>query len=322
MTTAETIKAITRDHLTRGHGLLLGQCVTAVGWIGGTVPNCDGIVEIPMTDVAGPAFAVGCALMGRRPIFVVRYQGFMWYNASSLVNYAAKSRQVWGRPCPIFVRSIGMEGNGIGHTASSSLHSLFMHSPGMPVAAPMTPREYRAVWEHFMAHDDPIYVSEHRRSFPLTEDLPAPRHRRADVTLIGISAARLNALNAVARLEAAGLDVDLFHLVWLKPFEPEPALLDSLARTGLGLVVDSDYEVAGAARSFAYELMHRTGVPVHALGLDDRVCGVASHLENITPSATRIYDRVVQLVEAAGTRRRPAQARQHPRLARTAPDAA
>ena len=98
MTTAETIKKITRNHLTNDNGLLLGQCVTAVGWIGGTVPDCEGIIEIPMTDVAGPGFAVGCALVGRRPIFVVRYQGFMWYNASSIVNYAAKSMQVWGKP--------------------------------------------------------------------------------------------------------------------------------------------------------------------------------------------------------------------------------
>ena len=52
-TTAETINEITRNHLTHGDGLLLGQCVTAVGWIGGTVPDCEGIVELPMTDVAG-----------------------------------------------------------------------------------------------------------------------------------------------------------------------------------------------------------------------------------------------------------------------------
>ena len=51
-----------------------------------------------------------------------------------------------------------------------------------------------------------------------------------------------------------------------------------------GLVIDSDYEVAGAVRSIAYELMHRSGVR-YALGLEDRVCGVAPHLENITIAA-------------------------------------
>lgn len=296
-TTAETIKQITRNHLTEGNGLLLGQCVTAVGWIGGTVPDCEGIVEIPMTDVAGPGFAVGCALMGRRPIFVVRYQGFMWYNSSSIVNYAAKSKQVWGRPVPIFIRSIGMEGNGIGHTASSCLHSIFMHSPGLPVAAPMTPMEYESVWTHFMSHDDPIYVSEHRRSFTLTDELPDQITDRADITVIAISAGRLNMLEAEKILINIGIKCNIFHLLWLKPFVAAQQLLDDLRRTKLGLVIDADFEIAGASRSIAYELMHAANVPVHALGLDDRVCGVAPHLENITPSAERIATYIKNLIE-------------------------
>ena len=295
-TTAETISDITRKHLTEDNGLLLGQCVTAVGWIGGTVPDCEGIVEIPMTDVAGPAFAVGAALMGRRPIFVVRYQGFMWYNASSLVNYAARSKQVWGRPVPIFVRAIGMEGNGIGHTASSALHSVFMHPPGLPVASPMTPGEYRSVWETFLRGDDPLYCSEHRRSFTLTEEMADQVSESPRITLLAISAGRLNALEAVKILAERGIEVDLFHLVWLKPFQPPAGLLASLARSGLGLVIDSDFEITGASRSLAFELMHSTGVPVHALGLEDRVCGVSADSENITPSPGRIVERVEELL--------------------------
>lgn len=292
MTTAETIRSLTRQHLTERGGLLLGQCVTAVGWIGGTVPDCEGIVEIPMTDVAGPAFAVGAALAGRRPIFVVRYQGFMWYNASSLVNYAARSKDIWGVPVPIFIRAIGMEGGGIGHTASSCLHSIFMHPPGMPVAAPMTPGEYLGVWQHFLSHDDPLYVSEHRRSFSLTDEMPPVIDPGAGITIFAISAGRLNALEALSRLASLGIAADLFHLVWLKPLQIPDEAVESLRRTGLGVIVDSDFEIAGAARSIAYELMHQTGVPVHAVGLEDRACGVSPASENLTPSATRITAQI------------------------------
>ena len=54
-TVAETIQALTRRHLLENRGLLFGQCVTAVGWIGGTVPQMteeQGIVELSMADVA------------------------------------------------------------------------------------------------------------------------------------------------------------------------------------------------------------------------------------------------------------------------------
>ena len=296
-TTAETIKEITRNHLKNGNGLLFGQCVTAVGWVGGTIPNCEGIVEIPMTDIAGPGFAVGAALMGIKPIFVVRYQGFMWYNASSFVNYAAKSKQVWGKPCPVFIRAIAMEGNGIGHTASSSIHSIFMHSPGLPVAAPITPQEYRSVWNHFMENDDPIYVSEHRKSYALTEEMQDTYDENADITVISISGGRLNFLEADIVLRKKGINCNIFHLLWLKPFNPPEIMLESLKRTKLGLVIDSDFEITGASRSIAYELMHLTKMPVYALGLEDRVCGVAPHLENITPSPEKIKETIQKIVD-------------------------
>ena len=295
-TVSETIKDITSRHLTKNNGLMLGQCVTAVGWIGGTVPDVMGIVELPMTDVAGPGFAVGCALANRRPIFVIRYQGFMWYNCSSLVNYAAKSKQVWGVPCPIFIRAIAMEGHGIGHTASSSVHSIVMHSPGMPVAAPMTPFEYQVVWQHYLDNDDPIYCSEHRRSFDLTNEMENVDHLEADITVIAISASRLNIVEAEEMLRKIGIRCNIFHLLWLKPFDPPDAMLESIKRTKIGLVLDSDYEITGASRSIAYELMHRTGTPVHALGIEDRVCGVAVRVENITPKPEKIVKTIQRLV--------------------------
>ena len=108
----ETIKSITKDHLLIEDGLVMGQCLTAVGWVGGTLPELhekDGMVDLSMADVAGGGFAVGAALAGRKPIYVIRYQGFNWYNSVSIINYAAKSMELWGVPCSIFVRSIAIE---------------------------------------------------------------------------------------------------------------------------------------------------------------------------------------------------------------------
>ena len=297
ITTADTIRELTREHLTQRNGLLFGQCVKAVGWIGGTVPDCEGIVELPTTDVAGAGFAVGAALAGRRPIFVVRYQGFMWLNASPLVNYAAKSKAVWQQPCPVFIRAIGMEGNGIGHTASGTLHSLFMHTPGLKVAAPMTPNEYRQVWRNFLEDDDPVYCSEHRRSFAVDFELMDRYVPGADITIIAVSAARLALTEVVKELEERGILCNAFNLVWLKPFNPSEALLMSLQVTGRGLVIDTDHEICGAARSLAYELTLKTGVPVHAMGREDRVCGASAATENVTPSAEQIVQRVKKIIE-------------------------
>ncbi len=292
-TVAEVIRAITLDHLKSGRGVLFGQCVTAVGWIGGTVPELtedDGIIELSMADVAGPGIAVGAALVnGCRPIYVIRYQGFMWYNAAPLLNYAAKSKDMWGVPCPILVRSIAMEG-GIGPVAGGCHHSMVMRMPGMPVVAPMTPMEWTSAWNWYIAHDDPVYFSEHRRSFPLTDEIPDSVRPDARLTVFAISAARLNAREAIDRLAAELVFCDFFNIVWLKPFTATDAMVTSLRKTGRGLVVDSDFEVCGASRSIAYDLMHASGVPVHALGLEDRSAGFAPALDNPTPPVELILD--------------------------------
>lgn len=299
-TVAETIKAATRQHLEQSGGLLFGQCVTAVGWVGGTVPEMtedQGIVELSMADVAGSGVAVGAALLGRRPIFVIRYQGFMWYNAASLLNYAAKSKDLWDVPCPLLIRAIGMEG-AIGPVASSSHHGMVIRMPGMPVIAPMTPCEWMEGWSWFLSHDDPLYMSEHRRSFPIDYEMVDQVAGSADITLIAISAARLNALDATKTLALLGIQCHIVHCVWLKPFRIKPAMTDSLKRTKLGLVIDSDFELAAAGRSIAYELMHATGVLVHALGLEDRSAGFAAQHDNGTPYAARIVKRVQQILQA------------------------
>lgn len=297
-TVAQTIREITRVHLQENRGLFLGQCVTAVGWVGGTVPELteeEGIVELPAVDAAGPGIAVGAALAGRRPIYTIRYQGFMWYNAAPLLNYAAKSKELWGVPCPLLVRSIAMEG-GIGPVATACHHAMVMHMPGMPVAAPMTPGEWRSAWEWFMSHDDPLYVSEHRRSFAIDYEMEPWVQPRADVTLLAISAGRLNALEAVKLLHAEGITANLLHVLWLKPFSVTPLMREALRASGLGVVIDSDFEIAGASRSLAYELMHETGVPVHALGLEDRTAGFAPQCDNPTPPADKIVRRVKGLL--------------------------
>ena len=297
-TVAETIRSITRDHLQKNRGLLFGQCVTAVGWIGGTVPEMtekEGIVELSMADAAGAGIAVGAALVGRRPIYVIRYQGFMWYNAAPILNYAAKSKAMWGVPCPVFVRALALEG-GIGPVASAAHHGMVMRMPGIPVISPMTPGEWTQAWEWFMAHDDPIYVSEHRRSFAINYEMEPLLQPKAEMTLLAISAGRLNALEAVKLLSREGIACDLIHLLWLKPFQVTEVMLESLKKTGRGLVIDSDFEIAGPSRSIAYDLMHVASVPVFALGLEDRTGGFAPHLDNPTPSAKKIFDRVKTLL--------------------------
>jgi pyruvate dehydrogenase E1 component beta subunit len=296
-TVRDTIKEITRKHLATNQGKCYGQCLTAVGWVGGTLPEMyedEGMVEFSMADVAGGAIATGIALAGGRPIYVVRYQGFQWYNLASVVNYAAKSKEIWNRPCPIFVRSIAMEG-GVGPVAGSSHHSMAHRMPGIKVIAPMTPGEYQYAYDSFMLDDDPYYVSEHRKSYDNTEELDNVIHSVADFTIFPISITRLEMKKLVQLAEQEGIKLNIIHQLWIKPFIVENSWKIALDNSKYGgLVTDDDY-VEGTASSIANELSLATGKRVYTLGLEPRTAGFHPTVDNLPPSAEQILEKLKQI---------------------------
>ena len=298
ITLRDTIKETVRYHLTEEKGLAMGQCLTAVGWVGGTLPELyeeDGMVEISMADVAGGGFAVGAALAGRRPMYVIRYQGFNWFNAPMIINYAAKSKEIWGVPCPMFVRSIAMEG-GIGPVAGSSHHALYYRMPGIKIVSPMTPGEYTTAYLDFMNSDDVVYVSEHRGAYGNTEELPNIEYNIPDIVLFPISITRFAAVEASKELEKEGYRVAVHHIVNIKPFNPTDNDRQALKRARYGIVLDDDY-VDGIAKSLAFDLCKGTTSEMHVMGLKDKSAGFYSQVDNLPPSKDEIIAKIKEILK-------------------------
>jgi len=292
-TVRDTIKEITRKHLSKGKGKCYGQCLTAVGWVGGTLPEMyekEGMVELSMADVAGGAIVTGAALAGDRPIYVVRYQGFQWYNAASIVNYAAKSKEIWNRSCPVFVRSIAMEG-GVGPVAGSSHHSLVYRMPGIKVLSPMTPKEYQLAYDLYMEDNDPYYISEHRKSYDNTEEFSNIFNEgEVDFTIFPISITRFEMNKLLKLAEQENITLNIFHQFFLKPFYIMDSWISSLNNSKYGgLVTDDDY-TEGISSSIANKLNLATGKKIYTLGLDPKTAGFYPSVDNLPPTAEKIIE--------------------------------
>ena len=301
-TVRETIKEITRKHLTEKDGLCFGQCLTAVGWVGGTLPEMyedEGMVEVTTADVANGGFVVGAGLQGVRPIYVVRYQGFQWYNAPMIVNYASKSKEIWDIPCPILIRSIAMEG-GMGPVAGSSHHSLYQRMPGTRIIAPMTPTEYEFAYQMFMEHDDVYHISEHRRSYDNTEDLPDIYEDEPDVVLMPIGITRFDAIKAREILKQNhNKSVSICNMLWIKPWSWNKSMWKTELHKSKhgGLILDDDYE-QGVASYFAKQMMLERNFSqkkVHTLGLEHRTAGFHPNVDNLPPSPEKIVKKVLEI---------------------------
>lgn len=298
ITLRETIKTTVKDHLLTKKGKAYGQCLTAVGWVGGTLPELyeeDGMVELSMADVAGGAIVVGTALAGSKPIYVVRYQGFQWYNCVSIINYAAKSKSLWKRPCPVFVRSIAMEG-GIGPVAGSSHHSLFYRMPGLKIASPMTPTEYTSVYNKFIEDDEPYYISEHRKSYDNFEELiDLNIHEYPDFTLFPISITRFEMKKVLDLAKRHNIKINIFNILWIKPLQISNEAIKSVKNSKYGgFVLDDDY-VDGCQSSIANKVSIMSNSIIRCIGLKEKTAGFYKNVDNLPPDAEEIFDEILKI---------------------------
>ena len=301
-TVRETIKETIFNHLKKNNGLIFGQCLSAVGWVGGTLPELtenDGLIELSMADVANGGIVAGAGLSNRRPIYVIRYQGFNWFNAPIILNYACKSKEIWNVPCPIFIRGIGMEGS-IGPVAGSSHHSLYYRMPGIKIISPMTPKEYLLAYNYFMKNNDVLYVSEHRGSYSNKDELSDFISKDLDIILFPISITRFEAQKAKIELEKKGYKIGIGNIVWIKPFEIKKEWENAVKSSKFGgIVLDDDYP-QGVATNLAYEMMKKTGKKIDVLGLKNKSAGFSKATDNLPPSYLEIVEKVEEIVKTNG----------------------
>ncbi len=299
-TVRETIKEIIFTHVKKEKGLVFGQCLSAVGWVGGTVPELteeEGLVELSMADVANGGIVAGAGLSNRRPIYVIRYQGFSWLNLPIILNYACKSKEIWNVPCPIFIRGIAMEGS-IGPVAGSSHHSILNRMPGINIISPMTSNEYILAYKEFMKNDDVMFVSEHRGSYDNKEELKDYVSKNLDIILFPISITRFEAQKAKIILEKEGFKIGIANILWIKPFSIKKEWKDAIKTSKFGgIVLDDDYE-EGVATNLAFELMKATGKKIDTMGLKKRSAGFSKFSDNLPPNENEIVERVKKILNS------------------------
>ncbi len=295
----ETIKEITYKHLKKNKSQVFGQNLTGVGWVAGTLPKLyekDGVIELPMADVAGGGIVTGSALMGRKPIYIIRYQGYNWFNCIFIVNYACKSNAIWKIPCPMIIRGIASEGS-IGPVAGSAHLSVIYKMPGIKIFSPMTNKEYINVYKKFTKSKDVFYISEHRQSYSNTKEFKNEIKGKKDLILMPISVTRFEAEKAKNILEKRGLKVGIIHLVNLKPFTLEKRWITAIKKSKSGvLMTDNDYN-DGILRTLAHQIIEKTNKNVSVLGLDDRTAGHHKKVDNLPPDQFQIIKKAISIIK-------------------------
>ncbi|HRT30174.1 MAG TPA: alpha-ketoacid dehydrogenase subunit beta [Kiritimatiellia bacterium] len=224
------------------------------------------IRDTPISEQALTGVAIGAAVAGQRPVIEIMFMDFITLAVDQLVNMAAKLHPIYGRPCPLVIRTPPGGGRGYGATHSQSLERLFAGVPGIKIAAPSNAADASALLQTAIRDNNPVLFLEHKLLYPqrfdVEDHLPAPlpfgfarvAREGEDLTIVAWSHQAFIAERAAAQLAAEGIDAEVIDLRTLCPLDID-TLAESARRTGRVMILEEGPKTGGFAAEIAAQIM-------------------------------------------------------------------
>lgn len=222
------------------------------------------VMDTPLSENGILGTAVGMGLYGLRPVPEIQFLDFIYPGFDQIVSEMAKFRYRSGGeyPCPCVVRSPSGGGIKGGHYHSQSAESYFIHTPGLRVVMPSTPRDAKGMLLASIFQDDPVIFLEPKALYRhgkqevesgyFEVELGKARLVRAGdgVTVVTWGAMVPVCEAAADKAAEKGLSVELIDLRSLLPWDAD-AVLASVRKTGRLVLVQEAPRTLGFASEIA-----------------------------------------------------------------------
>ena len=157
--------------------------------------------DTPISENTIVGTGVGAAMAGLRPVVELMTVNFALLAMDQIVNHMAAIPYMFNGQVrvPMVIRMPGGGGHQLGPTHSHSLEALFLHIPGLLVAAPSTPADGKGLLKAAIRDDNPVIFIEHETLYGARGEVPegeddgivnfgeaAVRREGSDVTIVGI----------------------------------------------------------------------------------------------------------------------------------------
>jgi pyruvate dehydrogenase E1 component beta subunit len=250
-----------------------------VGRLGGVFRVTEGlqkefgeerVVDTPLNEIGVIGTAVGMAMTGTRPCAEIQFADFIYPAFDQIVNELAKVRYRSGGQytAPVTIRT--PYGGGIkgGHYHSQSPEAYFVHTAGMKVVVPSTPREARALLKSCLRQDDPVLFMEPKRLYrSAKEEVPEEEElvplesanvarEGSEATVLAYGAMMPVCLEAAAQMVKAGTDLEVIDLRTLWPLDIN-TVVASVKKTGRVVIVHEAPRACGYGAELAAQISER-----------------------------------------------------------------
>lgn len=213
--------------------------------------------DTPISENAIIGCGVGLAMTGFRPVCEIMFGDLITLAMDQIVNQAAKMRYMFGgqTAVPLVVRTPWGAGGSYAAHHSSSYEAWFMHVPGLRIAMPSTPHDFKGLLKTAIRMDDPVMFFEQKFLYNTKGPVPDGEYtvpfgvadvkrEGDDVTIVATSKMVLLALEAAGLLASEGVSVEVVDPRTLNPLD-ENAIARSVRKTGRLVVVHEAAERGG-----------------------------------------------------------------------------
>jgi 2-oxoisovalerate dehydrogenase E1 component beta subunit len=271
ITMIEAINEALDQELARDERVfLLGEDIGLSGGVFKATANLldkygeDRVLDTPLAEGIIIASAIGCAMMGLRPVPEIQFTDFITPAMDQLVQQAAKLhyRSAGGFTCAFTTRICcgGGASGGLYHSQENA--SWFVHEPGIKVVMPSTPYDAKGLLLASIRDSSPVLFFEHKKLYRSVKgevpegDYTVPlgkaaiRREGGDLTIITYGSMVGVSLHAADEMAKRGVEGEVIDLRTLSPIDKD-AILDSVRKTNKVLIVHEDKKTMGIGAEIA-----------------------------------------------------------------------
>ena len=268
------------------------------------------VVDTPITEHGFAGLGVGAAMAGLRPIVEFMTFNFAMQAIDQIINSAAKTRYMSGgqMSCPIVFRGPNGPAARVAAQHSQDYSAWYAHVPGLIVIAPYSAADAKGLLKAAIRDPNPVIFLENEvlygKSFevPKHEDFVLPIGKARvmkegkDVTLVSHSHGLTYCLEAMAKLEEEGIDVELIDLRTIRPLDLD-TVIDSVKKTNRLVTVEETWPVCGIGAEIAASVQEKAfdylDAPVLRVTQKDVPMPYAANLEKLAlPGAADVVEAV------------------------------
>jgi len=220
--------------------------------------------DTPISENTIVGVGVGSAMAGLRPIVELMTINFSLLALDQIVNHAAAIHYMFGGQArvPLVIRMPQGAGHQLGPTHSHCLEALYLHVPGLLVAAPSTAADAKGLLKGAVRDDNPVIFIEHEWLYGQRGEVPengepmrfgeaAVRREGDDVTIVAVSRMAVTAERAADTLSNEHeIEAEVIDPRTLRPLDLD-TILESVRKTNRAVIVEEGWPHGGVGANLA-----------------------------------------------------------------------